>query len=277
MALAVRSTTQPQDLVRYAAVGGLCVAALALLAFPRAEWFGWAVLGGMALAAVAHLRHRFSQHLLMLVAAVALLGLAPVNTDVSYGHMLTMGGMLIAVVAGPYHLSTQVLGERVITFPMRAGRRWSRRELGYLALAGVGSYLLLPYYLADTGSYLYWHAEPEPGQLVRLFIGTNALGIWDEVFFVGVCLALFRQHLPFLPANLAQAALWTAFLYELGFRGWGPLIVFPFALSQGYVFKRSKSMLYVIAVHLTVDLMLYLALVHLHNPQHLRIFLTSPF
>lgn len=277
MALAVRTTTQQQDPIKYVAVGGLCVAALTLLALPQVEWLGWVILGVMALAAAVYVRHRFARHLLIVVAAIALLGLTPINTDVSISHMLTMGCVLIAVVAGPYHLSTQVLGEQVLTFPLRTGRRWSRRELGYLALAGVGSYLLLPYYLADTGAYLNWTAEPDPGHLVRLFIGTNGLGIWDEIFFVGVCLALFRQHLPFLPANLAQAALWTAFLYDLGFRGWGPLIVFPFALSQGYVFRRSKSMLYVIAVHLTVDLMLFLALVHLHNPGHLRIFITSPF
>lgn len=277
MALAVQTTTEPQAPIKYVAVGALCAAALPVLALPRVEGFGWAVLGVLAALAAGQFRRRFSRHLLLVVATVALLGLAPVNTDVSYRHMLTLGVLLIAVVVVPYRLSTQVFGERVIVFPFRAGRAWTRREIGYLVVAGVGSYLLLPYYLADTRSYLNWTAEPDPGQLMRLFIGTNALGIWDELFFVGVCLALFREHLPFLPANVAQAALWTMFLYELGFRGWGPLIVFPFALSQGYVFRRSASLLYVITVHLTVDLVLFLALVHLNNPEHLRVFLTSPF
>jgi hypothetical protein len=71
--------------------------------------------------------------------------------------------------------------------------------------------------------------------------------------------------------------MWTSFLYELGFRGWGPLLIFPFALSQGYVFKTTKSLLYIITVHLTIDFMLFLVLIHLHHPEHLRIFLTSPF
>jgi len=277
MALAVGATTEPRAPVKYAAVGALCAAALPLLALPRIEWLGWAILGVVAPVAAARFRRQFSRHLLLLAAAIALLGLVPINTDISYGHMLTMGSVLVAVVIGPYLLSTRAFGERVISFPFRMGRRWSTREIGYVVLAGIGSYLLLPFYLADTGSYLNWRAELDPSHIVRLFLGTNALGIWDEIFFVGVCLALFRQHLPFLLANMAQAVLWTAFLYELGFRGWGPLVIFPFAMSQGYVFKRSKSLLYIITVHLTIDLMLFLVLVHLHNPGYLRIFVTSPF
>ncbi|MEK7153879.1 MAG: CPBP family glutamic-type intramembrane protease, partial [Patescibacteria group bacterium] len=125
--------------------------------------------------------------------------------------------------------------------------------------------------------YLNWSVELDPSHIIRLFLGTNALGIWDEVFFVGVCLALLRQHMPFIWANCIQATLWTAFLYELGFRGWGPFAVFFFALSQGYIFKRSKSFLYIITVHLTIDFILFLVLIHLHHPEHLRIFVTSPF
>jgi membrane protease YdiL (CAAX protease family) len=277
MALAVWTTTEPKAPVKYAVVGALCAGALPLLALPQVEWLGWLILGAVTPFAAVHLRRQFGRHLLLLTAAIALLGLVPINTDISYGHMLTMGSVLVAVVAGPYLLSTQAFREQVITFPFRMGRRWSKREIGYVIFAGLGAYLLLPFYLADTGSYLNWRAELNPSHIIRLFIGTNALGIWDEIFFVGVCLALFRQHLPFPLANVAQAALWTAFLYELGFRGWGPLVIFPFAMSQGYIFKRSKSLLYIITVHLTIDFMLFLVLVHLHNPGYLRIFITSPF
>jgi membrane protease YdiL (CAAX protease family) len=277
MATAVRAATEPRAAVRYAGVGALTAGALPLLALPEFEWLGWSILGALAVVAATRSRRQFGRHLLLLAAAIALLGLVPINTDISYGHMLTMGSVLVAVVAGPYLLSTRVLGERVITFPFRMGRPWSKREIGYVILAGIGSYLLLPFYLAGTGSYLNWRAELDPSHIVRLFLGTNALGIWDEIFFVGVCLALLRRHLPFALANVAQAALWTAFLYELGFRGWGPLVIFPFAMSQGYIFKRSKSLLYIITVHLTIDFMLFLVLVHLHNPGHLRVFVTSPF
>jgi membrane protease YdiL (CAAX protease family) len=277
MAVAVRTTAEPRAPVRYAAVAALCAGALPVLALPWLDWLGWSILGAVAVLAAVWSRSQFGRHLLLLAAAIALLGLVPINTDIAYRHMLIMGSVLVAVVAGPYLISTWAFHEQVITFPFRMGRRWSPREIGYVVVAGIGSYLLLPFYLADTGSYLNWRAELDPSHIIRLFIGTNALGIWDEIFFVGVCLALFRRHLPFPLANIAQAALWTAFLYELGFRGWGPLVIFPFALSQGYIFKRSKSLLYIITVHLTIDFMLFLVLVHLHNPGYLRIFVTSPF
>jgi membrane protease YdiL (CAAX protease family) len=213
----------------------------------------------------------------LLAGMLALLGLIPINTDISYGHMLSMGSVLTLTVALPYLTSKYLFKDKVITFPFRFGRKWRKREIAYVFLAGIVSYFLLPFYLGTTGSYLNWSAELEPGKIIRLFIGTNALGIWDELFFVGVCLALLRQHIPFMWANLTQAFLWTTFLYELGFRGWGPPLIFLFALSQGLIFSRSKSLLYIITVHLTIDFILFLTLIHLHNPETLRIFITSPF
>jgi membrane protease YdiL (CAAX protease family) len=220
---------------------------------------------------------RFVRHMLILAGALAPLLLIPINTDISPGHMFGMGSILAAAVVLPWAITTYGLKERVITFPFRHGRKWYRKEIAYIAFAAAASYLILPFYLSNTNSYLNWDVELGPSHIIRLFLGTNALGIWDEIFFVGVCLALLRQHLPFMLANIIQATLWTAFLYELGFRGWGPFVIFFFALSQGYIFKRSKSLLYIITVHLTIDFMLFLVLIHLHHPQYLRIFITSPF
>ena len=108
-----------------------------------------------------------------------------------------------------------------------------------------------------------------------LFIGTNALGIWDELFFIITVLALLRRHLPFFWANAIQAVLFTAFLYELGFRGWAPLAIYPFALLQGIVFKKTHNLLYIIAIHLTIDFVLFLALINAHHPHLVDIFITS--
>ena len=146
--------------------------------------------------------------MLILVSCLFLLGMNPINTDVSPRHMLAMGSVLAVVVALPYLIMSRLYHEKVIAFPWNVNLRWGRKEMRYLALAGVLSYLLLPYYLYQTGSYMNWDVGMSLGQLVRLFIGTNALGIWDELFFVGVCLALLRQHLPFMWANIAQAGLW---------------------------------------------------------------------
>lgn len=272
-----RAARQPQSGAKYAAVTLLCASAPPLLALPDYKVWGWLLLACSLGLLIPYGRSRFGKHMALLIASIALLGIVPINTEISYQHMLTMGGVLILTVALPYMACRSWIKDRSISFPFRLGRTWQRREIVYVVFAGMVSYLLLPFYLSDTGSYLNWSAPLDPSHIIRLFIGTNALGIWDEIFFVGVCLALLRQHIAFVWANVAQAALWTTFLYELGFRGWGSIIIFFFALSQGYIFKRTKSMLYIITVHLTIDFMLFLVLVHLHNPGQLRIFLTSPF
>lgn len=120
-----------------------------------------------------------------------------------------------------------------------------------------------------------WSFALTPDSLGLLFLGTNGLGIWDELFFVVTALGLMRRHLPFVWANLAQAVMFTAFLYELGFRGWAPFLIFPFALLQGIVFKKTENLVYVIAIHLTLDLVLYLALINAHHPDVLPVFITG--
>lgn len=42
-------------------------------------------------------------------------------------------------------------------------------------------------------------------------------------------------------------------------------MIFPFALAQGYVFRETKNLTYIISLHLALDLILFLALIHLHH------------
>lgn len=269
--------SEPSVLFKSLIVIDICVGAIPLLTVAEFKWLGWLAISVAALALLVYYASVFSRHMWLLIGVLCLLGTVPINPSVEYDHMFVMGSVMIATVALPVFITWRLLKERTITFPIRLGRRWRKSEIAYVFFAGLGAYLLLPFYLASTGSYLHWEAVLDPSRIARLFIGTNALGIWDEVFFVGVCLGLLRQHMPFIWANIAQAALWTTFLYELGFRGWGPIVIFPFALSQGYIFMRSKALLYIVTVHLTIDFILFLALIHLNNPDHLRIFVTSPF
>ena len=62
--------------------------------------------------------------------------------------------------------------------------------------------------------------------------------------------------------------LFTSFLWELGFHAWGPLFIYPFALVQGWIFKLTRSLTYIVCVHL-----LFLVLVHAHNPGWLPFFI----
>jgi len=78
-------------------------------------------------------------------------------------------------------------------------------------------------------------------------------------------LGIYRRYLPFATANLLQAVLFTSFLFELGFTGWGPVMIFIFAVIQGVVFRKTDSLFYVITIHLTLDFILFLALVNIHT------------
>ena len=60
--------------------------------------------------------------------------------------------------------------------------------------------------------------------------------------------------------------MFVSFLWELGYQAWGPLLTIPFALVQAYIFKRTRSLTYVVTVHLLFDAVVFLVLAHAHNP-----------
>jgi membrane protease YdiL (CAAX protease family) len=160
-----------------------------------------------------------------------------------------------------------------VRFPVLTGRRWPTVAKLYLIGVVVLGYFILPFYLISTGVYLNWPDASDPSVFVRLFIGVNSVGIWDELFFVCTTFTLLRHHFPDWLANILQAVIFSSFLWEIGYESWGPLLTFPFAMLQGYTFKLTKSLTYVVSVHLIFDLVLFLALVHAHNRDWLPVFL----
>ena len=232
---------------------------------------GYAILAlGAALSLGAG--RAFYRHILLVFLAIGIIGFTPISTDLSLSHFMTMGALISLAVAIPYVITRYVYREDVIRFPF-GKYKWTRSHVGYLLLAAVLSYLILPFWMQSTGGHLNWTVIPNAYHLTVLFIGTNGLGVWDELFFIVTVLGLLRRHFPFWQANLFQAVLFTSFLFELGFRGWAPLIVFPFALLQGEVFRRTENLLYVIAIHLTIDFVLYLALINAHLPHLVDVFI----
>ena len=130
----------------------------------------------------------------------------------------------VAVVV-PYLVSRFGYRDHAVRFPIRAGHRWTTLERWYLVAVLVLGWIILPVYMIPTGVYLNWPAASDASTIARLFVGTNALGIWDELFFICTCFALLRRHLVDWQANLVQAVLFTSFLWELGFHAWGPLLI----------------------------------------------------
>jgi hypothetical protein len=211
--------------------------------------------------------------LALIAAGLVAMSLVPITTDISTAHMLHMGSAMILAVGIPYSVSRFVFKDHAVRFPVRTGQTWTRAEKWYLPAVVVLGYAVLPAYMINTGVYRNWPAVSEPDGIIRLFLGTNVLGIWDELFFICTVFVLLRRHLPVAQANVLQAVLFTSFLWELGFHAWAPLFIFPFALVQAFIFTRTKSLSYIVCVHLLFDFVLFLVLIHAHNRAWIDIFI----
>jgi membrane protease YdiL (CAAX protease family) len=186
-----------------------------------------------------------------------------------------MGITLLLALYLPYIISRFVYKEHMIRYNFKIPRKWTKKKVGYILFALGLSYILIPFYLSSTGIYHNWPVMSDFKNLFILFIGTNLLGLWDELFFVCTTLGILKRYFPFRTANIATTIIFTSFLYELGFRSWGFLIIPIFAFLQGWAYNKTSDLVYVIAIHLTVDVVLFLALVHAHYPVWLSIFLTG--
>lgn len=237
------------------------------------ETWAWGLLM-LGLFFLIFTRRDFRRNIFLIYLSLAILGLSDISTDTSVSHMTLLGIPMIAAVVVPYWISRYVFKDYALNFK---GLQKVNHEMKYtLILIGVTvlSYFLIPFYFQATGAHENWMVEPEIGSMIRLFIGTNAMGTWDEFFFINGVFVLLLRFIPFWWANLIQATLFSAFLYELGFTDWGWVMIFIFALFQGSIFYKTGSLAYVIRMHLSIDLVLYLAIVHFKHPVFFDIFLT---
>lgn len=234
---------------------------------------GWLLLG-LSTATLAFAEKTYAKHMLLLNLCVAILAIIPIGTTTEPPQAVYMGLGLAAVVLIPYVVTRYVYKNNSIEFPVLHEKAWHKSRIAYLVFAAILAYLLLPIMLRDTGSYVNWAIEPGFWNLAESYVGLNVVGIWDELFFITVVLAILQKFFPFRFANPAQAVFFTSFLYTLGFEGWSVLVIYPFALIQGYIFQKTRSLLYILAIHLTIDLVLHLSLVYLHLPQLFPYFIT---
>lgn len=268
-----RPTARPAW-TRLPAAALVAVSAVALFGLQQRP-IGYAlIVAGLVVAAVAD--RLLLRHLVLISTGLVVISTMSLEADLSNAGMARFAITLSAAVALPYALSRWWHREDIITFPVATGNRWSRFEFGYLALVVVAGYLVLPVYFLGSGAYRNWPEVTGANEIVRLFIGVNAVGLWDELFFICIVFALLRHHFPFWQANLLQCVVFVSFLWELGYRGWGPLLTVPFALLQGYIFQRTRSLTYVVTVHLTFDAIIFGILVHAYNPALADVFLTDP-
>jgi membrane protease YdiL (CAAX protease family) len=210
--------------------------------------------------------------LLLVGIGIGIVATTSVEADVSWPSFIRIGTVLALAVLVPFTLDRFLFRRRVIRFPWRSREKKTRLEIGYLVAVPALGYLILPFYFIRSGAYLNWPPLEDGGEVLRFFVGVNAVGTWDELFFICTVLVLLRRHFPFWQANILTAVIFVSFLWELGYRAWGPLLTIPFALLQGYLFNKTRSLGYVLAVHLAFDALVFLAIVHARNPTWAPIF-----
>ncbi|MFD1507064.1 CPBP family intramembrane metalloprotease [Georgenia yuyongxinii] len=250
---------------------GVSLSAFLLFALQLAGW-GHALLVVSLLGAWAVSRE-LVKDLALVGIGITIVSTTSVEADVSWDRFFTIGTVLLSAVGLPYLVDRFVYRREAIRFPWRTGQRWTRLEKGYLVAVPVLGWLILPYYFITSGAYLNWPNITDRSELARFFVGVNFVGTWDELFFICTCFALLRRHFGMWQANVLQAVIFVSFLWELGYREWGPFLTAPFALLQGWIFSRTGSLTYVLIVHLLFDVFVFLAIVHAHNPGALPIFL----
>ncbi|TFB93734.1 MULTISPECIES: CPBP family intramembrane glutamic endopeptidase [Cryobacterium] len=231
------------------------------------------LLLGLALTTALVIDRPLARDLALIALGLLLISTISLAANIDYPNMALMGAVLTLAVLLPYLVSRYLYRERAIRFPIRTGRPWTSAALGYLVVVIALGYAILPTYFIRSGAFHNWPTVTAPDEIGRLFVGVGFVGIWDELFFICTVFALLRRHFPDWLANLLQAVIFTSFLWELGYRSWGPLITFPFALLQGFTFALTRSLGYVIVVHLLFDLVVFLVIVHAHTPAWLPIFL----
>lgn len=214
-----------------------------------------------------------TRDLSLIALGMLIVSVIPLAAELDNLAMLRFTLALGGAVAVPYVVSRVVFRDRAISFPWRAHRRWGRLQWGWLVAVLVLGWLILPFYFITSGVYQNWPVVDSPDLIARLFVGVGAVGIWDELFFICTVFALLRRHFPDALANVLQMIVFVSFLWELGYREWGPLLTIPFALLQGFIFVRTHSLAYVVTVHLLFDAVVFAVLVHAHNPGLLPIFL----
>lgn len=234
---------------------------------------------GLSLAAIGLLcltgcSVNYRSNVVLLYISLLVLYFIPIGTTTALPQSLFMGLGLAFVVLMPYVVTKYVYKNNLIRFPSLHDKNWTWHRTAYLLGIAVLSYLLIPFMLRDTNSYVNWDYPPDFWSNVVAYLGLNAVGIWDELFFVCTTLAILRNFFPFALANIAQAVIFTSFLYVLAFKGWSVPVIFIFALLQGYAFQATKSLLFILAIHLTIDLVLHFAILHLHYPELFPYFIT---
>jgi len=223
--------------------------------------FGWPLILGSLLFSWKAKDLVWTKTLVLFSYTIAVLFFTRVDGDTTNWHMFEL---------------TLTLGVGILGVPALLAKYWLKTPLDYQWLSGhwtlrmwlwlpggfiIAFFVLFAYFFHWTPDlHTSWQmADPsDPTEsLWRIFWGCNLVGAWDELAWINFVFVLLLRHFTFWEANFAQAVFFTSFLYDMSFFGVGPIIIFGFALIQGYTYVRTKSLLYIMILHLLIDTALF--------------------
>lgn len=201
-----------------------------------------------------------------LALVLGTLAASAINTNLQISHIISIGSSFIIALIIP---SLILRGQNIIQFKFLPDSL-DKIDVAYTFISiplAYFAFLIYFSYLSPQVPYNWFMPEQaNDTELFKLFMGINAVGIWDELFFINISFAILRSLFPFKIANPAQAVIYTSVLYQMAFSGWGPVFIFVLAITQGAMFERSRVLIWVLIVHLIVDFFLFQAIVKTYYP-----------
>lgn len=251
---------------RFGMLGGFVLATLFLMVLQ------WHVAGVLSWAAGFWLawgdeEKAVRRRMGVLFGCVGLLAACNINTSTELWNFVQLGSAFTVLIVVPA-LVLRRTDPGVIRYRL-VPVHWRKADVIYTILSVPLAWLVLKgYWAVNPDLYTHWKLPPEmdQGEIRRLFLGINGVGIWDELFFVNTVFGVLRSLFRFRVANAVQAVVYMAVLYDMAFTGIGPLVVYAFAWTQGSMFEKSEGLLWVLIVHLVVDFFLVAAIAGSYYP-----------
>ena len=200
---------------------------------------------------------------LALSAGLAILVVAPINSDTSIAHVSFVLPFYVLSIILPrlvlWRHDKSIL--KIRFFPEKF--RWS--DFFFICitipLSALGLYWYLTYANPEVTQNWDIVTETPVKSLFMLALGMYLAGFWDEAFGQNTALAIFERMFPPFVAITFSSAIYAAALWDLAFRGWGFFVMYMFAFSQGILWRRSRCLFWVIIVHFSLEVLLYYLIV----------------
>src|SRR5436305_375274 len=141
-------------IIEYIDIGVLSLTGVVLIGL-QIKLFGWGFLL-LGLFLLLFCTKQFRKDFFLIYICLALLGITPITTDISYLHIVQMGIPLILAITIPYIISRYVYKDYLVRFKFHHGRAWYKKEIAYILFTAVIAYFVIPFYLQNTNAYLNW-------------------------------------------------------------------------------------------------------------------------